>query len=543
MTKAALPGLAFAFYIGLMLSFGVAAASGAEPSLPASDGLIKSVEIHGKTFSLPPQKAGCYRHVSGQWQEVACLSAADRAQIPHPDPDQLQESGPPGFVPLSAGILEIDILRYGAETDQQNGGSNKFSLQLNTSTFTGNNGDTDWVQYTYQSFISKSGNQVNALCIWTIDFTVALKTNQTGAGYNNQGCLSVDVQRAPQNGDQPGLTGWVNAGYLGVIAVLPWATGGGYEGGADAFATSAQDQYGLGTAANWNLINGGFLGAGGSSKATLTKSCMTVGLTFVPVANVPLPNFLQLPTGNTGESSNLAPVATAGGAMASNCVGSGGPPNAQGYCGLGAYCVQPPVGEGGGDCGVTFDEVSTDWTHSNDCYAAPAAVQPLSAGNQSQAFEDDGTQTTIMGDDVHICANGAIMLGVDASNNRFLCSNSLPSSPGALTVDTSTRATFDWDGKQHSVHVCPSDMVMTGWSKTNDWLICEPTTGPAFLPLTGYGATTPDSILHVPEPKHAGGSMHSCVPNGAGGTSAMSGIDDADNVIICFNDATEPNLK
>jgi hypothetical protein len=131
---------------------------------------------------------------------------------------------------------------------------------------------------------------------------------------------------------------------------------------------------------------------------------------------------------------------------------------------------------------------------------------------------------TFNGTKVHVCPGGALLIGVDATNNRFLCSNvfllDLPAMSD-LTVEVSTYATFRCGilNTEHSVHVCPANSAMIGWHKGKDWLICMQLFQSGLVPLSSvasnvekFGTVHVDgpSGTEVPEPNHANIMMHAC---------------------------------
>jgi hypothetical protein len=80
--------------------------------------------------------------------------------------------------------------------------------------------------------------------------------------------------------------------------------------------------------------------------------------------------------------------------------------------------------------------------------------------------EDDSNQTGVNGTNVHVCPNGALLIGVDAKNNRFLCSNALMENPApTLVADLQTHVNFSYGGREHSIHVCPPNSAMVGWNR------------------------------------------------------------------------------
>lgn len=150
-------------------------------------------------------------------------------------------------------------------------------------------------------------------------------------------------------------------------------------------------------------------------------------------------------------------------------------------------------------------------------------------------FEDDADAQSFNGVAGHVCyqnpqSGNALMRGVDAGNNRFMCS---PASVGALSVDLGppqgTQGDFFYRGEGHKVHVCPgataagvtATSAMVGWIKDHNWLICTPTSGLTNVQIDlGSQETEPNQPGWI--------SMHVC-----SGNRVMVGISDADNVLVC----------
>jgi hypothetical protein len=153
-------------------------------------------------------------------------------------------------------------------------------------------------------------------------------------------------------------------------------------------------------------------------------------------------------------------------------------------------------------------------------------AQKLPPGNSKNVFEDDNTQVAFNGKQVHICKGGVAMIGVDRSNNRFLCSNVLTPDSTNLIVDTSTQVNFAWGGATHSVHVCPHNSIMVGWSQDNNWLICTPVPPSGYVTLNGFGAVTTDGPggTQVTEPNHPGTNiLRPAEPGSAAGDERPGG--------------------
>jgi hypothetical protein len=159
-----------------------------------------------------------------------------------------------------------------------------------------------------------------------------------------------------------------------------------------------------------------------------------------------------------------------------------------------------------------------------------AAKQHLIPGD----FEDDSDAQSFNGVAGHVCyenpqSGNALMRGVDAGNNRFMCT---PAKIGALSVDLGppqgTQGNFFFRGGGHSVHVCPgatsagatASSAMVGWIEDHNWLICAPASG----------LTNVQIDLGTQENEGQAGwpLIHVC-----NGNRVMVGISAADNVLIC----------
>jgi hypothetical protein len=70
---------------------------------------------------------------------------------------------------------------------------------------------------------------------------------------------------------------------------------------------------------------------------------------------------------------------------------------------------------------------------------------------------------------VNICTGNRFVIGVDAQNNRLLCSNAMPPATKA-TPDTGATTSLVVNGKATTYHVCPSSSAMVGWAQ---WPACS----------------------------------------------------------------------
>jgi hypothetical protein len=171
------------------------------------------------------------------------------------------------------------------------------------------------------------------------------------------------------------------------------------------------------------------------------------------------------------------------------------------------------------------------------------------ATTASRAFaydEDDppGTQATVNGVTAHVCPVNAAnsvqeaMVGVDAANNRFLCSNAVEVlSASNWTADTSTQVDFPVSstaplGAKVSIHVCPQNEVMVGWNEAKDVLFCAPVAPGAGYSVqlsVDYGGTNETKIQEKNFPR----SVHGC--SSTGEKPVMAGIKADENILVCIN--------
>lgn len=461
----------------------------------------KTITLGTKILPLPPKKPGCYQH-KADWQEVPCLSREEMSHVPPPYGAILQQVGAPQTA-IPGAELAVEIVQLGSEEDSQ-AGANAYSLQLNTNEFKGNNGHTDWVQFVYQK-----APQYDVVCIWPIDLT-------TGDYLIYRQCAGVTSTRNVQKGDAPMLGASLDGDTIYMVASLPWATN-------DAISVVASNAYALGSSAGWSTVDGGLLGTGNKSTANFTSSCVTTTLKFYYASqNAPPagPAVLASRGGFTLESNNF-------------------------------NLVNVPVGVCADlTCSASFHGVSEDYTKGQaTCYPQDTPIPPLPPGHPLGAFEDDNSEITLNGSKVHVCPGSALLIGVDAKNNRFLCSNSFmlppPQAWDPPIADAATVETFSYSGAEHRVRVCPTDSAMVGWSKDKDWLICRALPPAGFVPVSGFASIKVNGPggTEVPEPDHSGQTMHACDSKGENGPLAMRGIESADDVLVCMNSVVTPRLQ
>lgn len=232
-----------------------------------------------------PTAVGCYHYNQGEWENVTCLPSEEVLKwgnLPGPFLGIQSHSSPSSPITpstrLTYGIVMVNIRYFGAEADTHTdpkdpyygAHSDWYSIQLNTNTFTGNNGHTDWVQFTYQKYARST------LCIWQIDLDVP---NDQGY-YNN--CVSApDVsldevhpwESASGMGWESFIEGYVATGSLGqgstpIIGIYAWLNGDG-----GLYYMAAPDMFGLATAnVGWVEASGGIMGSGNSAIANFYGS-------------------------------------------------------------------------------------------------------------------------------------------------------------------------------------------------------------------------------------------------------------------------------
>jgi hypothetical protein len=128
----------------------------------------------------PPDVLGCatYTQATG-WRAIPCISNPGKSTLLNPTEGGSATSNPIYGVSISAsnanmGVVWLSFTTYSGEHDTL-WGNNAYGVQTNTNYFTGNNGQTDWVQFVIQS----SPNTINGYnpfergCIWNIDVTTS----------------------------------------------------------------------------------------------------------------------------------------------------------------------------------------------------------------------------------------------------------------------------------------------------------------------------------------------------------------------------------
>jgi hypothetical protein len=269
-----------------------------------------------------PVGIGCYYYgaVEG-WSSATCTSPAVASKLPRPviggstnGVDGLSVIGT-GKI-LTEGFVTDWFSTYSGEKDSS-WGSDSFSIQTNTNMFTGNNGQTDWVQFTEQY----SPQGISQDCVWNIDITT-----QSYAPT----CVTTPPQplSAKFGADVVGeVTSKVVCFPISIpprsVCFLAYYLTSGYMTPSGTWAVTALDTYGLHSA--WTQTSGTILGLGGGSEAIFThptKVGSAIGVYSAGLDSASIFNTVH-PYGYwTDESNNLNYRS-----MSSTCYGDG-------YCDL-----------------------------------------------------------------------------------------------------------------------------------------------------------------------------------------------------------------
>jgi hypothetical protein len=264
-----------------------------------------------------PQVPGCYTYSTAKkrWLTEDCLPKS--VVLKQGPPPSASGQAPPGLEtttastpPTSHGkkiLLDgSDVLDLGSYTGSStvvdnHYGQGGFSVQNNTNYFHGTNGDTDWVQFVFQNFVSS-----NRACIWQIDVTVANATHNN-SGYDPTGCYTMTAG--------PEIVWGASDRTPGLLEMYTVTETGVNQG------TVQKDLNGMGE--QWTAASGGILGAGGGSELLFPKgwseyNALTItDCSYFIVSTADCPSRPVLPSGSkefasgvTGESSNLYSSAT-----------------------------------------------------------------------------------------------------------------------------------------------------------------------------------------------------------------------------------------
>jgi hypothetical protein len=283
-----------------------------------------------RVLPLPPTTAGCFAGTANGWVAIPCASPSVAGRYNITLEDEIDTpNGTSSTIPFQFAEVEATLTAFGSESDSAQG-SNRFSLQGNSSFFPGNNGHQDWVQ-----FVLDSGDTQSLLLIQSWDITLGVPTtdpplvfaNRTGANRYNQydfGTIAGTV-----------FNDSLNHPMIGVVAQVSW-----YDTTNDPmnhrglYSVVEPDHFGL--AGNWTGFSGTIVGESGGSTAnfmnssvltrTLAGSCVNgTG----PVSGIPwpgtcsgspslLPDTTLHQVDGTGENNNLCYVGNSAPLAAAN---------------------------------------------------------------------------------------------------------------------------------------------------------------------------------------------------------------------------------
>jgi hypothetical protein len=169
-------------------------------------------------------------------------------------------------------------------------GANAFSVQLNTNTFSGSNGQTDWDQFVLQNGPNASNNcdmhgPLLRTCIWQNDVTTQ--------SYNYD-CVPVPSQ-ALYTGYVAYFNASVRSGTISFVTEI-LLSNGTYK----SYSVSQSDNYGL--SSHWYDASGTVLGFGGGSEAEFTASATV----YADLGIARFTNASAESDTNTAEYNNLA---------------------------------------------------------------------------------------------------------------------------------------------------------------------------------------------------------------------------------------------
>jgi hypothetical protein len=121
--------------------------------------------------------------------------------------------------------------------------------------------------------------------------------------------------------------------------------------------------------------------------------------------------------------------------------------------------------------------------------------------------------------DIHACPQNHFMSGVQADENRFLCTSYSPGYNPA-TDEHQDPAPGQSETVEQGMHACPKGSVMSGLQVDRNVFLCVPS------PLDPKGDDT--NVVRVIDEDTERGDMHAC-PIGL----AIAGIDIDRNLLLC----------
>ena len=277
-----------------------------------------ALRIGARTLVPPPTKPGCYQHRAGAWEAKPCLSKEELARLPRPEGStSLVADSSMGAI--NQATMTLVFQEFGGVSDSSKG-AGVFSLQLNTNGFTGDNGHSDWVQFTHERGWDSDHDVV---CIWNIDLS---------ASNYGPSCMNVNVDRGPKRGDSALLATYIGEeGNIVLTAFLPWTNAGNDAAKPDAWNIVTSDAYGL--AKHWTSVSGDILGYS-LSEARLSQACVTRHFSIGPFPGMTAAAKIEPTTGAvTLESNNMTVI---------NAVNTGSVSCKSGTCHTTLDAVSPP---------------------------------------------------------------------------------------------------------------------------------------------------------------------------------------------------------
>lgn len=160
---------------------------------------------------------------------------------------------------LNSGSVYVSYSQFSGETDSMYG-SNAWSVQLNTNTFTGSNGQTDWVQFVYWHNVNNgSGSSpFSMFAIWEIDLSQGIYGYHA---YDPQYLNNVPVTLSTSTTIQ--IDASASGGNLNAELIITTSSG------SETWDISYQDVYGL--SGHWSTVSGAILGGADGSTANFNS--------------------------------------------------------------------------------------------------------------------------------------------------------------------------------------------------------------------------------------------------------------------------------
>ena len=249
------------------------------------------------SFAAPRGGVGCYYLKPGDevWQSVACVPPSEARKLPREQADPTLFAASNGNLApattratsLWEGYVDVVFFnKFSGETDPGWQSNDSWSIQANTNFFTGNNGDTDWVQFVYTNAQPGPPNVLPSvlptLCVDQEDMNQGNSPNAV-----QQQCVNTTLQTLSSN-----FAGYVSATTSGPFFPCPiWRlrhcpadytlttifTAWQGNAGVGSWAVTAPDLNGLST--RWNQISGTIVGTALGTEAVFTSPTLLLSNT------------------------------------------------------------------------------------------------------------------------------------------------------------------------------------------------------------------------------------------------------------------------